>query len=80
MTKHCKIYFDHYGYGIDDVILCEVCGQRAVDIHHITGRGKGKANIDNLIALCRKCHRAAHGLEKTFLSRDVLFAIHRNNL
>lgn len=78
MTKHCKVYMDYFNYGEQDFIPCEVCGAKAVDIHHITGRGKD--NIDNLIAVCRKCHRAAHGLEKTFLSRDVLFAIHRNNL
>lgn len=67
MTRHVRIYMDYFGYGEQDVILCEVCGQRAVDIHHIDGRGKGKDVISNLIALCRKCHNAAHGLEKTYL-------------
>ena len=72
MTRHVRIYMDYFGYGEQDVILCEVCGQRAVDIHHIDGRGKGKDVISNLIALCRKCHNAAHGLEKTYLHKDVI--------
>jgi len=76
MQKHVKVYFDHFGYGIDSFIPCEVCGQRAVDIHHIAGRGKGKDVISNLIALCRKCHNAAHGLEKTYLHKDVIHKIH----
>ena len=76
MTRHVRIYTDYFGYGEQDVILCEVCGQRAVDIHHIDGRGKGKDVISNLIALCRKCHNAAHGLEKTYLHKDVIHKIH----
>lgn len=76
MTRHVRIYMDYFGYGEQDVILCEVCGQRAVDIHHIDGRGKGKDVISNLIALCRKCHNAAHGLEKTYLHKDVIQKIH----
>ena len=76
MTRHVRIYMDYFGYGEQDVILCEVCGQRAVDIHHIDGRGKGKDVISNLIALCRKCHYAAHGLEQTYLHKDVIHKIH----
>ena len=76
MTPHCKIYFKHFGYGIDDVVPCEVCGKRAVDIHHIHGRGKGKDTIDNLAALCRECHDKCHGNAKTYLHPDVMQAIH----
>ena len=76
MTPHCRIYFDYFGYGEQDVILCEVCGAKAVDIHHIRGRGKGRDVIGNLMALCRLHHRAAHGLENTYLHKDVLQAIH----
>ncbi len=50
-------YFD---YGEQDVILCEACGSPAVDVHHIHGRGPGKDVINNLIAVCRKCHDRAH--------------------
>ena len=63
MQRHTKNYMKHFGYGIDDVILCEMCRAVAVDIHHIEGRMKGNAKLDeveNCIALCRKCHDKAH--------------------
>lgn len=53
---------DYFGYSIADFIPCEVCDARAVDIHHINSRGMGgdpqgkKDVIENLQALCRKCH------------------------
>jgi hypothetical protein len=36
--------------------------------------------IENLMALCRLHHNAAHGLEKTYLHKDVLKAIHNEKL
>ncbi len=66
MKKHVKIYLKHFGYGIDNVILCEQCGKKAVDIHHIIYRSQGgKDEIVNLIALCRKCHDMVHNNELT---------------
>ena len=60
MKKHTKIYMKHFDYVLDDFIPCEVCGARAVDIHHIENRGSGGANdkdrIENLMAVCRSCH------------------------
>jgi 5-methylcytosine-specific restriction endonuclease McrA len=60
MRKHTKIYYDTLGYAIDEFVACEICGQRAVDIHHIDCRGMGgskeKDKIENLMAVCRKCH------------------------
>jgi 5-methylcytosine-specific restriction endonuclease McrA len=60
LKKHTKIYFDYFGYGIDSVILCEVCGAKAVDLHHIFRRGMGGSKsadtIENIMALCRYCH------------------------
>ena len=60
MKKHTKVYLNYFGYGIDDFIGCELCGAKAVDIHHIDCRGMGgtkdKDTIENLMALCRKCH------------------------
>lgn len=60
MRKHTKIYLDYFGYGPDDFIPCEVCGNKAVDIHHIDARGMGSSNgkdqIENLMAVCRPCH------------------------
>lgn len=60
MKKHTKIYLKHFDYGEQDYIPCEVCGSRAVDIHHIDCRGMGggktKDTIENLMAVCRSCH------------------------
>lgn len=51
---------NYFGYGIEDFIPCELCSNRAVDIHHIHCRGMGgtkeEDKIDNLMALCRQCH------------------------
>jgi 5-methylcytosine-specific restriction endonuclease McrA len=62
MKNHTKTYIKHFGYGEQDFIPCEVCGNRAVDTHHIKARGMGGvANnrldiIENLQGLCRTCH------------------------
>ena len=59
MKKHTKIYLKFFSYIADDFIPCEVCGTRAVDIHHIEARGMGGSNkddINNLMAVCRTCH------------------------
>lgn len=60
MKKHTKLYLSFFGYTEADFIPCEICGSRAVDIHHIDARGMGgtkKADtIDNLMALCREHH------------------------
>lgn len=70
MKSHTKIYFKHFGYDITDFISCEVCGNRAVDIHHIHARGMGGTkdadNIKNLMALCRECH-LKYGDKKQYL-------------
>lgn len=66
MRKHTKVYFDYFGIDYDqptgwhDQIQCEVCNEQAVDIHHIERRGMGGSKlldvIENLMALCRRCH------------------------
>ena len=62
MKPLVKIYLDSMGYDESDFIPCEVCGLKAVDIHHINARGMGgnpskdKDVIENLQALCRECH------------------------
>ena len=66
---------NHFGYGEQDIILCEACQSKAVDIHHIHGRGKDKDVIKNLIALCRKCHDRAHS-SKDYVSPDEFQLIH----
>ena len=49
-----------FGYSVADFIPCEICGNKAVDIHHIDARGMGgsklKDFIENLMGLCRSCH------------------------
>lgn len=84
MQKHTKVYFKHFGIAYDesgwhDHISCEVCGNKAVDIHHINGRWhkENSNDIDNLIALCRKCHVLAHSNE---LTKGDLHIVHKSNL
>lgn len=59
MQPHVKIYMDYFGYGIDDLILCEVGCGRCVDVHHLDGRGPGKDVIEKLMGLCRDQHDKA---------------------
>lgn len=77
MKKHTQVYLDYFGFDETDFIACEICGQKAVDIHHIECRGMGgsktKDNIENLQAVCRKCH-AEFGDIKEF--KDKLKEIH----
>lgn len=43
--------------------ICQLCGCRSVDIHHIipAGMGRKRTNeIYNMISLCRGCHDKAH--------------------
>ena len=60
MVKYKKIYLEYFGYVEQDFIPCEVCGNMAVDVHHLDARGMGgsktKDYIENLCGLCRKCH------------------------
>ena len=62
MKPHTKIYFEYFGFTTSDFIACELCGNMAVDIHHIEARGMGgnpsksKDVIENLQAVCRNCH------------------------
>jgi len=57
MRNHTKVYFNFFNYGEQDFIPCEMCGAKAVDIHHIEKRNKIKNDfIENLVGLCRDCH------------------------
>jgi len=71
MKKHIKNYFEYYGYVCQEEIYCEKCGEPAVDIHHIIEKSicakrgvKDPDGINNLIALCRRCHDVAHGIRE----------------
>ena len=64
MRIHTKVYMDFFNYGEQDFIPCEMCGSKAVDVHHLTKRSKfgskkEKDFIENLIGLCRDCHNKA---------------------
>lgn len=83
MQPHTVNYFNHFGYGPEDFIECEIpnCNQKAVDIHHIIPRSKfGKKrkdeqdDITNLIGLCRAHHDDAHNniLTKEYLQSLTL--------
>ena len=69
MQKHTKIYLDYFDALFGEFVPCEMCGKEAVDIHHIEPRQAGgsklKDTIDNLMALCRKCH-LKYGDKKQF--------------
>jgi 5-methylcytosine-specific restriction endonuclease McrA len=60
MKSYVKLYLDLMGYDISDWIPCEVCEAQAVDINHIDSRKIGGTKkperIENLMAMCRKCH------------------------
>jgi 5-methylcytosine-specific restriction endonuclease McrA len=81
VKKHIVVYLHHFNYDTDDFIPCEVCGAKAVDIHHIKARGMGGSNtkdvIENLQALCRKCH-LDFGDKKQWM--DFLIDKHKNKL
>lgn len=81
MKKHTKVYMEYFGYDISDFIPCEICGKQAVDIHHISARGMGgsksKDFIENLMALCRKCHDK-YGDKKQYI--EFLNGIHGSKL
>lgn len=66
------------GYDTSDFIPCEVCGKKAVDIHHIEARGMGGSDkkdvIENLMALCRECHIKYGDITK---AKDYLKKIHQ---
>ena len=70
MKKHIKNYMEHHDYGEQDMIICELCGDIATDVHHIVPKSicanRGITDPDgikNLIGLCRPCHSEAHGIE-----------------
>lgn len=60
MKAHTKLYLLYFQLDESDFIECEMCGNKAVDIHHISSRKMGgqkdKDTIENLMALCRDCH------------------------
>ena len=85
MKKHVKVYLKYFRYisgttnpTMDEFVPCEQCGNKAADIHHITFRSQGGTDeIENLIALCRKCHNMAHDNE---LTKSDLSLLHKRRM
>jgi len=81
MKSYTKTYLKYFGYALDDFMPCEICGNRAVDIHHIDCKGMGgsklKDGIENIMALCRE-HHIEYGDKKQYI--DFLKDIHNQRL
>lgn len=80
MKNYTKTYLKHFGYGADSFIPCEICGTRAVDIHHIKARSVARElvnDITNLMAICRK-HHEEYGDKKEHI--EFLQTVHNNHL
>jgi hypothetical protein len=81
MRNHTKVYLKYFGYSGEDFIPCEVCGKKAVDIHHIEARGMGGTNkadaIENLMGLCRE-HHLQYGDKKQYM--EFLKDLHKQKL
>jgi len=59
---------------------CSICGKRPIppdslEIHHINGNPRDN-RLENIIALCKSCHRRAHFMTLGYNKRD-LFALAR---
>jgi hypothetical protein len=57
MIFYKKLYMESLGYVLDDFIPSEISGDRAVDVSHIIGKGRGGDDrIENLMAVTREEH------------------------
>jgi 5-methylcytosine-specific restriction endonuclease McrA len=51
-----------------DEDTCQLCGKRAVEVHHIVPAGMGGKRVNelyNMLCLCDECHKLAHRSRKT---------------
>ena len=87
MQAYKEVYLQGMGFDETDYIPCEIdsdivdgqiVGNKAVDIHHIIGRGKGgQDRIENLMALTRENHMEYD--DKKYCMA-MLLRIHRKHL
>ena len=78
MKNYKKVYLDALGLDETSFVASEISGEKAIDIHHIIGRGKlGKDIIENLMALTREEH-IEFGDRKCYMV--LLLKIHRQFL
>lgn len=76
--KHVKIYRDFFHYGDQNLIISEISGIPASEIHHLTFRShSGQDDISNLIALTREEHDRAHLKKKPYLTAEELTQQHK---
>jgi len=56
-----------------DKHTCQICGAKATEVHHkaYTTRRYHLENLDNLIAICRKCHENIHKKGKARKEREL---------
>lgn len=47
-------------YILENGDLCEVCGDLGQDLHHTNYDYLGNESFDDVIFLCRKCHKNEH--------------------
>lgn len=77
MMSHKKKYLNHFEYGEQDFVPCEICKNTAHDIHHIKFKSHGGNNdIENLMALCRTCHDKAHS-NKSLYEQSYFQTVHQ---
>ena len=80
---HTRIYFDYFDLASDQTtfVVCELCGKKANDIHHIDARGMGgtkhKYTIQELMALCSDHHLEYGDIKK---HKSFLKLMHLNFL
>lgn len=80
MKNYVKTYHKYFNYYFGEFIPCEICQKQAVDIHHIENRKRRMDlinDINNLMALCRKCHET-YGDKNQYL--EFLKKVHNEKL
>jgi len=40
--------------------MCQYCGGEATEVHHLTYENIGNEPLEDLIAICRLCHKDQH--------------------
>jgi 5-methylcytosine-specific restriction endonuclease McrA len=58
--------------------FCEDCGAReSFEVHHLTYKRKGNERPEDLVAVCRQCHKERHGGKRTLMDVMVLALLRR---
>jgi len=51
-----KSVLEHYGY------TCQVCNNKGKTVHHRTYKNIGREKINDVVTLCKHCHKTIHKL------------------